>query len=185
MISNHPERTLYREAAIGVKCRFGERQGVFYPVMWVSTEWALLRGLLNGYQKRLADAISLSKIHPLNPGLKPLGPGTALGGFCVKGSERTLGVRVTLKHKSEPSDLPAFGAVFGRRAFPRTDASQREVMEAVEILKSNQKTTNVWLGDGSFESSIDLGETKPTLGAVYSSGFTIGGSRVLSRDRNV
>jgi hypothetical protein len=185
MVSRHPERTLYQEAAIGLKCQAANKQGVFYPVMWVSTEWALLRGLLNGYQKRLADTISLTKLHPLNPGLKQVGPGSTLSGFCVKGAGSCLSVGVTLKHKGEPGDLPTFGATFGRRAFPRTDSSQREVMEPVEILKSNQKTSNVWLGDGYFETALDLGETMVTLGATYSSGFTIGGSRVLTSDRNV
>jgi hypothetical protein len=168
-----------------LKCKAVNKQGVFYPVMWVSTEWALLRGLLNGYQKRLADTISLTRVHPLNPGLKQIGPGSTLSGFCVKGPETSLSVNVTLKHKGESADLPVFGATFGRRAFPRTDSSQREVIEPVEILKSNQTTSNVWLGDGSFKSTLDLGETKVTMGATYSSGFTIGGSRVLMSDRNI
>jgi hypothetical protein len=108
-----------------------------------------------------------------------------LSGYCVKGSERTLSVNVTLKRRGEPSDLPAFGVTFGRRAFPRTDSSQRDVSEAVEILKSNQRVSDVWLGDGSFNSTIDLGDTNVVLGATYRSGFTISGSKVLSHDRNV
>lgn len=179
-VARHPERTLYREAALGVGCRFGDKTGVFYPIMWVSTEWALLRGLLNGYQKRMADGIFLTRMHPLNPGLRPLGTGSRLSGFCMKGPERTLWVDVDVREKGTSVDLPRFGATFGRRAFPRTDISQGAVSEIVEIAKSDQRTAEVWIGDGTFGSSFDLGETEPVKGAVYQSGFTISGSKVLA-----
>jgi hypothetical protein len=179
MVSTQPDRTIYREAAVGVKCRFGERDGIFYPVMWVTTEWSLLRGILNGYQKRLADNISLTKLHPLNPGLKPVSPGTKFGGFCVKGSERMLFLSVSVKKPGSPSDLPSFGATFGMRRFPRTEKTQAEVDEPVEILKSNSKVSDVWLGDGSLETVLDVGKTEVSSGAVYKSGFTISGSKVL------
>ncbi len=179
LVSSQPDRTVYREAAVGVKCRFGGRQGIFYPVMWVTTEWSLLRGILNGYQKRLADNISLTKLHPLNPGLKPVSPGTRFGGFCVKGSERTLSLNVSVKKPGLPTDLPSFGATFGMRRFPRTEMSQAEVDEPVEILKSNSKVSDVWLGEGSLETVLDLGEIESSSGAIYRSGFTISGSKVL------
>ena len=179
MVAVQPDRTLYQEAAVGVKCSFGEKTGVFFPVMWVSTEWALLRGLLNGYQKRLADKIAMTKLHPLNPGLHPIGPGTVESGFCVKGGKRSLSVRVEVGRSGGPGDLPAFGSTFGMRQFPRTHDSQGSVSEAVEILKSNSRIEDVWLGDGTFESEFDLGEVSTSGGAVYKSGFTISGSSAL------
>jgi Acetoacetate decarboxylase (ADC) len=179
MVSTQPERTIYREAAVGVKCLFGDREGIFYPVMWVTTEWSLLRGILNGYQKRLADSISLTKLHPLNPGLGPVSPGTRFAGFCVKGPERMLSLNVSVKKPGSPSDLPSFGATFGLRRFPRTEKTQAEVDEPVEILKSNSRVSDVWLGDGSVESALDIGDVEPSSGAVYRSGFTISGSKVL------
>ena len=179
MVASRPDRTLYHEAAVGAKCRFRDKPGVFYPVMWVTTEWSLLRGILNGYQKRLADRISLTKLHPLNPGLKPVSPGAKLGGFCVKGPDEVLSLQVEVKREGSPSDLPSFGATFGMRRFPRTDASQGTVDEPVEILKSNSKVADVWTGSGSVKTALPLGEATALLGAAYRSGFTISGSRVL------
>lgn len=179
LVSTKPDRTIYREAAVGVKCKFGDKPGIFYPVMWVTTEWSLLRGILNGYQKRLADNISLTKLHPLNPGLEPVSPGTRFGGFCVKGSERTLSLNVSVKKPGLPSDLPSFGATFGMRRFPRTDKSQGEVDEPVEILKSNSRASDVWLGEGSLETVLDLGGIETSSAAIYRSGFTISGSKAL------
>lgn len=179
MAVTRPDRTLYHEAAVGVRCKFGGKTGVFYPVMWVTTEWSLLRGILNGYQKRLADRISLTKLHPLNPGLQPIGPGARLGGFCVKGPDRVLSVQVEVEKQGSQSDLPSFGPTFGLRRFPRTDQSQGAVDEPVEVLKSNSKVSNVWVGSGSLRTGLDVGEAEPLSGAVYSAGFTISGSTVL------
>ncbi len=179
MVGSRPDRTLYQEAAVGIRCRHGEKKGIFYPVMWVTTEWSLLRGILNGYQKRLADRISITKLHPLNPGLKPVGPGMEFGGFCVKGPETTLTLRVRLERPGGPGDLPAFGATFGLRRYPQTDSSQGKVDEPVEILKSNSRTSDVWLGSGDISTTLDLGAITPVSGAIYRSGFTISGSRVL------
>ncbi|HKT21661.1 MAG TPA: acetoacetate decarboxylase family protein, partial [Nitrososphaerales archaeon] len=121
MVAKRPDRTVYNEAAVGVKCRFKDKPGVYYPVMWVTTEWSLLRGLLNGYQKRLADAISMTKLHPLNPGLGPIAPGTEFGAFCVKGPSRVLSLKVTVENQGSPSDLMSFGSTFGMRRFPQTE----------------------------------------------------------------
>jgi Acetoacetate decarboxylase (ADC) len=180
LIFSQPDRTLYHEAAVGIGCRLGKKQGVFFPVMWVTTEWSLLRGLLNGYQKRLADKISMTKLHPLNPGLKPLAPGSRFGGFCVKGPETTLSVSVIVSKEGKPSDLPSFGATFGLRKFPKTDDSQGSVDEPVEIQKSNVRTSDVWLGTGEMQSTLGIGKIERVSGAVYRSGFTISGSKVVS-----
>ncbi len=179
MVSSMPDRTLYNEAAVGVKVKHGTRAGIFFPVMWVTTEWSLLRGLVNGYQKRLADKIAMTKLHPLNPGLKPVSAGASFGGFCVKGAEVTLRVDVAVEREGEPKDLPSFGPVFGFRRFPKTDPSQHGVDEPIEVLKSNARAAEVWLGKGSLKTSLDLGEVEPKLGAVYRSGFTISGSKSL------
>jgi len=179
MVATEPDRTVYQEAAVGVSCHYRRKPGVYFPVMWVSTEWSLLRGLLNGYQKRLADKIALTKLHPLNPGLRQIAPGMQFGGFCVKGGQRTLSVRVTVKKTGTPSDLPSLGVTYGRRVFPKTNESQGLVQEAVEILKSNSRTSDVWLGDGSVETTLPVGEPRAIAGAIYRSGFTISGSKVL------
>jgi acetoacetate decarboxylase len=179
MVHTSPERTLYQEAAVGVACTYGAKKGVFFPVMWVTTEWSLLRGLLNGYQKRLADRISMTRLHPMNPGLKALGPGARFSGFCAKGQSIPLRVSVEVQKQGKPSDLLSFGATFGLRRFPRTDSSQGSVDEPVEILKSNSRAADVWLGTGDVATDLDVGRVEPVSGAVYQSGFTISGSRVL------
>ena len=149
--------------------------------MWVTTEWSLLRGILNGYQKRLADRISMTRLHPLNPGLKSISPGAKLGGFCVKGPWQTLSIEVAVEKEARPSDLPSFGATYGMRRFPSITAGQEAVNEPVEILKSNSRMTDVWIGTGSLKTKLEVGRIEPLLGAVYRSGFTINGSKPLKQ----
>jgi len=179
MISARPDRTIYQEAAIGAKCSYKDKPGIFFPVMWVTTEWSLLRGILNGYQKRLADGISMTKLHPLNPGLKPISPGARFGGFCVKGPVATLSLEVAVERPGRPSDLPSFGATYGVRKFPATGVGQDGVNEPVEIMKSNSRVSDVWIGTGSVKTALEVGRIEPLYGAVYRSGFTISGSKPL------
>ena len=179
MVASRPDRTTYNEAAVGIRCKFKDRLGVYFPVMWVTTEWSLLRGLLNGYQKRLADRISMTKLHPLNPGLAPVSGGSRFGGFCVKGPGQTLSLEVTVERGGAPSDLPSFGSTFGVRRFPSTGETQGTVNEAVEVQKSNSKMSDVWIGRGSLRTELGVGPIEPVSGAVYRSGFTISGSRPL------
>ena len=179
MAAYRPDRTLYHEAAIGVKCGYRGRPGVYFPVMWVTTEWSLLRGLLNGYQKRLADKISMTKLHPLNPGMKGIAAGSRFGGFCVKGPEQTLSLQVQVEKEAASDALPKFGATFGTRRYPRTEESQGAVDEPVEIEKANSRVSEVWVGTGSLSTALGVGKIEPVSGAVYRSGFTILGSKVL------
>lgn len=179
LAGTRPDRTLYQEAAVGVKCAFNGKPGVFYPVMWVTTEWSLLRGLINGYQKRMADRISMTRLHPLNPGLRPVAKGTEFGGFCVKGPEITLRVKVKVERPGTQADLQSFGATYGYRRYPKTDESQLSVGEPVEILKSNARVSDVWVGSGEVATTLSVGKVEKVSGAVYRSGFTISGSRVL------
>ena len=179
MVATRPDRTLYQEAAVGVKCSYKGKAGVFFPVMWVTTEWSLLRGLLNGYQKRLADRISMTRLHPLNPGLKEVAPGARFGGFCVKGPGQTLSLEVTVQKPGSQSDLLSFGATFGMRSFPGTGEARGEVEEPVEVLKSNSRVSDVWVGSGSLKTDLQVGRIEPVLGATYRSGFTIAGAKPL------
>lgn len=179
MAIDRPDRTLYNEAAIGVKCEYRGKPGVYFPVMWVTTEWSLLRGLLNGYPKRLADRISMTKLHPLNPGMRPVSPGSRFGGSCVKGPEEVMSLQVKVERQGTPEDLPKFGSTFGVRRYPRTDDSQGSVDEPVEITKASSRTSDVWTGTGTLGTILEVGKVEPFFGAVYRSGFTILGSKVL------
>jgi acetoacetate decarboxylase len=184
-IFQSPESTIYREAAIGIGCKYRDKPGIYFPIMWVDKDWSLMRGLMNGYAKRMADEITMTKLHPLNPALKPLGAGTTLSGYCVKDGRRVISVTLTIQRRGEPSELVNFGATFGVRRFPRTQEGQREVFELVEVQKYNIRVGDVWLGEAKIRvpGITELPGFEPLFGARYQAGFSIRGAKVLRRLR--
>ncbi len=176
---SEPEKTLYKEAAIGVGCTWKGRRGVYFPIMWVDQVWSLARGWLNGYAKRLAERIVMTKLHPLNPRLKPLSRGTNLAGYCVNDGIKVLQVKVRVDGKGDAHDLVKFGATFGVRRFPRTHNSQLGAEEPVEVIRYNSSNSDIWVGKGEFEAAGLEASSVTLKGLHYKSGFSIGGAKVL------
>jgi hypothetical protein len=175
-----PERTIYKEAALGVGCSWRGKAGVYFPIMWVDKDWSLARGWLNGYAKRLADRIVMTKLHPMNPGIKPLGKGARLAGYCVKDGSKVLTVRVRIRGRGRSEDLVKFGATFGVRRLPTTHKSQLQREEPVEVIRYDASAGDIWSGEGELEApGLD---DNPTVlkGLFYKSGFSISGARVLA-----
>jgi acetoacetate decarboxylase len=184
----NPAQTAYREAAIGLACSFEGRPGIYFPCMWVDRDWSMARGLLNGYPKKIADDISMSRPHPLNGLIGGLRPGLRLGGYCVRQGRRLLSLRVSLERKGGEADVKRFGSVYGLRLFPRTHESQAEVRELVEVLRESRGLGEVWVGRAELEvgeaRNEELGPLRPLevlYGLWYSAGFTIWGAKVLKR----
>ena len=174
-----PEKTLYREAAVGVGCVWKEKSGVFFPIMWVDQDWSLARGWLNGYAKRLADQIVMSRLHPMNPGIKPMGRGTKLAGYCVNDGSKVLSVKVRVDGKGDANDIVRFGSTFGVRRFPSTHDSQERREEPVEVIKYDTSNSDIWIGEGEFAAAGLEGSPVVLKGLYYKSGFSISGAKVL------
>lgn len=183
-----PSQTIYREAGVGVMCRYGDRTGVFYPFMWVDRDWAMIRGWLNGYPKKIADEIVMTRFHSHNKIIGLPREGVKVSGYCTRHGSRLLTLLVELKRAGGVEDLIRFGSTFGVRHFPTTHGSQTGVNELVEVIKTNMQASGIWVGD----AELRLGESpaeelefiKPLeviKGLYYKAGFTIEGARVLER----
>ncbi len=79
-----PDMTQYREAAVALKVIYNGKTYTYsyFPFMWIDKDWALIRGWLNGYPKKMAE-ISMTRINPLVPTLGGVGRGSKLGGTVV------------------------------------------------------------------------------------------------------
>ncbi len=131
----------------------------------------------------MADKISLTKIHPANPLVGTVAAGTVLSGYCVASGRKVLSVKVEIERQGEKADQVSFGATYGVRRFPATDPSQKDVGELVEVLKYNNRSSDVWVGRGelAFETTDQLGNTRVLRGVSYKGGFSIKGAKVLSK----
>ncbi len=185
MLYEDPDRTIYEEAAFGVGCSYNDKPGVYFPVMWVNKDWSLVRGWLNGYPKRMADKISMSKIHPANPLVNSKVAGSVLSGYCLASGKKALTVKVRVEKQGGKGDLVNFGATYGFRRFPATDPSQSKVGELVEVLKYNNRAEDVWVGAGevALEAAEEVGRMRVIRGVSYKGGFSIKGALSLAKER--
>ena len=184
MLYEDPDRTMYEEAAFGIGCSYDGKPGVYFPVMWVNKDWSLVRGWLNGYAKRIADKIALTRIHPANPIVSSVGAGSVLSGYCVAYGKKALSLRVRVERQGEKADLVSFGATYGFRRFPATDPSQNKVGELVEVLRYNNRSADVWVGVGevAFDADELIGKIRVVRGVYYKGGFSIKGAQALSKE---
>lgn len=53
MIHLNPERAMYQECLVGVRCRFKETEANRCVYIWVNNDFTLLRGWFYGYPKKL------------------------------------------------------------------------------------------------------------------------------------
>jgi acetoacetate decarboxylase len=183
-----PAQTIYHEAAIGVACNYQGRPGLYFIFMWVDRDWSLIRGWLNGYPKKMADEIAMTKLHPLNPLTGGIKIGSNLSGYATRHGQRIFTVRVKITRKGTAEDVTKFGSTYGLRLFPATDSTQTQVRELVEVKKSAAVVDDVWVGDGELSFGTPLGEELDLLGPLaikygcsYRTGFTISGAKVLAK----
>ncbi len=183
-----PAQTIYREAGVGVMCRYRDKTGIFYPFMWVDRDWAMIRGWLNGYPKKIADEIIMTRFHVHNKIIGLPRAGVKVSGYCTRHGSRLLTLSVELKRQGSVEDLIRFGSTFGVRHFPTTHDEQTGVKELVEVIKTNLQSSDIWVGEGQLRldtapmEEIELVKPLEIIrGLYYKAGFTIEGAKVLEK----
>ncbi|MGI0071302.1 MAG: acetoacetate decarboxylase family protein [Thermoplasmata archaeon] len=183
-----PEATQYGEAIVTVSCQYEGEAGVYLPFIWTDHDWSMMRGWLNGWPKKVA-AIRMTRLHPLHPKLRPLGPGARLGGVLSRHGERILFAGVTLEEPGRPEDLPRLGTYFGVRYLPSVDPhAPPSVHELVRVETAGRVVTDVWKGSGELElydaENEELMPLRPRgieSGYYFRSGWTNLGGAVVAR----
>lgn len=182
-----PDMTQYREAAIALKVIYSGKTYSYFPFMWVDKDWALIRGWLNGYPKKIAEIV-MSRINPLNPALSSISKGTKLGGYCSRLGRRLLTLTVEIEEETRDIPIRGFGPTLTYRHFPITYDGQQGVSEVLEIIRSNYKLGSAYKGKGEVEigysenDEVELIEITSILGGYYYiAGYTIEGGKVIGR----
>lgn len=184
---DNPGAAYYEEAALTIACTHGERRGNFPAFVWVSREFSLVRGWLNGYPKKLGD-VSFARPHALNPVTGGVAQGAVAAGICSRNGFMLLRVGIDVEAQGTAADLRGRPSTFGHRSWPALDPTQTAVSEIVEVNRSDLRVADVWTGKPHLtlgeapDEELDWFQPLSLEGAVlYSYGFRIAGARVIER----
>lgn len=136
-----PVRSQYKEAFVVVRCRYGGELYSRCVFIWVDKDFALVRGYLQGYPKKLGS------IHQTRPAtLGKAGPRLETGGvfgMTLAASDRRLAqATVTLSGPSPTNGFVNGHAMLHHRWFPGIELDGRDSLAEVVTMSG----TNVELG---------------------------------------
>ncbi|BFH73807.1 acetoacetate decarboxylase family protein [Sulfurisphaera javensis] len=147
-----PELVQYMEGAIGFKVNFEGKNYLYFPFMWVDKDWALVRGWLDGYPKKIAK-IAMTRLHPLLPKYNRPEPGLKLGGYVTRGGGIMFRLQVELKEKVNSVPLKDFGPFLNLRRFPSRGDSEEDLYEVASRVRDVSNYGEIWKG----EAYVELG----------------------------
>ncbi len=179
-----PVRSQYREFYIALSARWQGKSVVRCPFCWVDRDFSLVRGLIQGYPKKMGS-IGITRTFDSGRASPGVGPGSCFSGTLAATDRRLAEVRVTLTEKAEPPPIMLAPLVHSR-CFPAWDPNRLPVDELVTGGSTDQRIGNVWSGAAEvefFDSPHDeLSLLRPVeiiRGYRFSFSETITGGQIL------
>ncbi|MCC7411421.1 MAG: acetoacetate decarboxylase family protein [Gammaproteobacteria bacterium] len=196
MLGVNPERCLYKECLIGVRCSYKGIEGQRVVYIWVNKDFSMQRGWFMGFPKKIGMVELGSQnrhLHDLNPAMRNIGVGAGQKYAAIAEShgERLVTAAITLKERITPDKLPKpFGTdLFHTIHFPGADVTNPDkplVHQLIQTVSSNLKFGEIWSADGEleyhasiFEEHTAIGPKQITGAYLIPVGFTIEGTRLL------
>jgi acetoacetate decarboxylase len=181
----NPERSIYRECIVMVRCQFEGVPGYYVPYIWVDNDFTLMRGFIQGFPKKLGR-VHITKLHELTPKVGGKKPGARMKGICAAHEERIVEGSLIFTRKVRDDEAPPV-KFYLMRHFPDFENPERPLVHDITMsLVTDVKVADVWTGDGEirfmsspFEEVADLGPVEAVEGFAFSIGLTIAGGKVL------
>jgi len=182
-----PDLVQYMEGAIGFKVNFQGKNYLYYPFMWVDKDWALVRGWLDGYPKKIAK-IAMTRLHPLLPRYNKPEVGLRLGGYVVRGGANLFRLQVELEDRADSIPTKNFGPFINIRRFPSRGDNEEDLYEVVSRVRDESKFGEIWKGKANLElggyvnDEVDLLKVDKVLdGYHFTLYFRVTKTQLLSR----
>ncbi len=108
LLRDLPDRCLFTEAYIEVRCRFKGKESKIYVYFWVDKDYSLLRGWIFGAPKKIGEVrTSFEKHHmnELNPYFPKFDKGFEIGAVCSAHMEKLIFGSCKLDKRIEPSQM--------------------------------------------------------------------------------
>ena len=181
----NPERSIYRECIVMVRCQFAGVPGYYVPYIWVDNDFTLMRGFIQGFPKKLGR-IHVTKLHDLTPKVGGRRIGAKVKGICVSHEERIVEGTLVFTRQAPVSEVPPV-KFYLMRHFPDFANPQKPLVHDLTMSTvTDVEVADAWAGDGAirfftspFEEVADLGPIRTEGGFSFSVGLTISGGKVL------
>ena len=95
-----PVRSQYKEAFVVVRCSFEGRTYSRCAFIWVDKDFAMLRGIHQGYPKKLGS-IHMTRVMPFGKAAPRLEPGARFGATLAAYDHRLATARITITGETE------------------------------------------------------------------------------------
>jgi acetoacetate decarboxylase len=182
-----PVRAQYAECFAVVRCGFDTRVFSRCVFIWVDTDFALARGLVQGYPKKLGS-IHQTRPHPFGRAAPRIGPGGAFAGTLSAGGRRLAQAVVTLREEAPSNGFVNAHPMAHHRWMPSVEKDAPDTLS--ELISSGSASVEAgpaWRGDASLElfdspteELADL-EVHEIIGGYYRQvGVTWDGGHVLA-----
>jgi len=178
-----PSRSQYKEFFITVNALYEGEEVAYCPYIWVDQDFALARGWIQGFPKKLGT-IWMTRTFGLDGPADPgIGPGARYGATCSARGHRIAAATVRLERKSEDGPRHNAPPMINVRHFPRLAAGRHDdpqVHELVRAVSRDRVSSEVWEGSSTLELSPAPGEEHDLLapqrigtGYRFSFGYTV------------
>ncbi len=182
-----PVRSQYSECFAVVRCSFAGRIYSRCVFIWVDSDFALARGLVQGYPKKLGS-IHQTRPHPFGRAAPRIAAGGVFAGTLSAGGRRLAQAVVTLREQCETNGFVNAHPMAHHRWMPSIVKDGGDSLgELVASGSASVETGPAWRGDASlelFESPTeelaDL-DAREIIGGYYRQvGVTWDGGTVLA-----
>src|SRR3954451_16308317 len=146
-----PARSQYKEAFVAVRCRFDGRTYSRCVLIWVTTDFAIARGVHQGYPKKLGS-IHMTRPMPHGRATARLAPGGRFGATLAAYDHRLATARVTITGPAETSGfVTALPMVHHRQVRGIERAAGWALDEVVTMSGYDADLGPAWHGDAELE----------------------------------
>jgi acetoacetate decarboxylase len=184
-----PVRAQYRECFAVVRCAY---QGSVYSrcvYIWVDKDFALVRGLYQGYPKKLGS-IQMTRPHPFGRAAPRIAPGGRFAGTLAAADRRIAQAIVTLREESESNGFVNAHPMAHHRWMPSIEKDAPDALDELVLSGSaSVETGPAWRGDATLElfrspaEELARLEVREIIAGYYRQvGVSWGGGKVLFSD---
>jgi acetoacetate decarboxylase len=182
-----PVRAQYRECFAVVRCSFGGQVFSRCVYIWVDSDFALVRGLHQGYPKKLGS-IHQTRPHQFGRAAPRIAAGGTFAGTLAAGDRRLAQAVVTLREESPANGFVNAHPMAHHRWMPSIEKGGPDAL--AELIQSGSASFEggpAWRGDAALElfasptEELDRLGVEEIIGGYYRQvGVSWDGGRVLA-----